>query len=104
MPKEREKLDYAPFFSDSEAAQIELGFVPKEMEDKWFIFHEEGWLHFHRSWTGYCVFSMRLDGSPAGVRTTEAWVNRNKAEYNSQSSFDDIDLLDCLIKNKLLAS
>lgn len=102
MPDERERLDYAPFFDDAEADQLRLGLLPKEMEDKWFIFFEEGWLYFHRSWTGHCIFSMRLDGSPAGVRTVEVWVNRNRDQYNSAGSKADIELLGQLISNKLL--
>lgn len=103
MPGKRERLDYAPFFQDSEADQLQLGLIPEEMEDKWFIFFEEGWLNFHRSWTGHCIFSMRLEGSPAGVRTIEVWVNRNMDQYNSQGSTADIELLDGLIKNYLLS-
>ncbi|MBA4104238.1 MAG: hypothetical protein C0485_00645 [Pirellula sp.] len=102
MPAEREMLNYAPFFDDVEAEQLRLGLLPREMEDKWFVFFEEGWLYFHRSWTGHCIFSMRLDGSPAGVRTLEVWVNRNKDQYNSAGSESDIKLLERLISNQLL--
>lgn len=104
MPEEREQLDYAPFFDDSEGEQLRNGYIPTSMDDKWFMFHEQGWLYFHRSWTGHCIFAMRLDGSPAGVRTIEVWVNRNKDQYASQGAEKDIEILEGLINDKLLVS
>lgn len=64
-----------------------MGLIPRAMEDKWFIFFENGWLHFHRSWTGECIYAVRLDGSPAGVRVVESWVSREQAQYKA----DDLD-------------
>ena len=103
MPSDRDRLEYVPFFDDVEAEQLRLGLVPELMEDKWFIYFEDGWLYFHRSWTGHCIFSLKLDGSPAGVRTVEAWVNRDKKQYNSAGPRSDIELLDSLIRNRLLS-
>ena len=31
------------------------------MEDKWFIFMENGILYFHRSWTGVCIYQVHFD-------------------------------------------
>lgn len=35
--------------------------IPHEMEDKWFIYQEDGWVLFHRSWTGSCIFQIRFE-------------------------------------------
>jgi len=40
---------------------------------------ENGRLDFHRSWTEVCIFGVRLDGSPNGIRVTDAWVSGDKA-------------------------
>ena len=80
-PAEREELHFEALFTDAEAEQIMLGLVPQQMEDKWFIYFEDGWLRFHRSWTGAFIYGLRLDGSPAGVRVTESWANRNQQQY-----------------------
>lgn len=32
------------------------------MDDKWFVFEEEGVLWFCRSWTGICIFKLVLGG------------------------------------------
>ncbi|MCL2013107.1 MAG: hypothetical protein FWG75_10025 [Cystobacterineae bacterium] len=85
-PSTCEPLGFEAMFSDAEAEQLMLGLVPKQMEDKWFIYYEEGWLRFHRSWTGAFIYALRLDGSPAGVRVVSSWVNGDPEQYKA----DDI--------------
>jgi hypothetical protein len=104
LPDEREQLHYLPFFYDADADKLQLGHIPTSMDDKWFIFYEEGWLYFHRSWTGNCIYWLRLDGSPGGVRTLESWVCRNKRHYDFVDSQSDIDVLDMLFRKVLKVS
>ena len=75
-PSARESLGFDAVFTDAEAGLLMLGAVPAEMDDKWFVYFNDGWLHFHRSWTGFHIYALRLDGSPGGVRVTDSWVNR----------------------------
>ncbi len=82
--------------------EIVLGLKPVQMEDKWFIYHKEGWLYFHRSWTGALIYWMKLDGSPSGVRVAESWVNRNPDEYNATDTEYDRYLVDFIIRSSLL--
>ena len=99
MPSSVKAMEYSAQFTDDEFDQITHGLVPKVMEDKWFIFFEDGHLYFHRSWTGVCVYRLRF---------TE--VDRNyevvQAHLNSELEFPDLsyqaNLLDFLIQNLLL--
>lgn len=102
MPKERELLPFEGFYTDLDAENMMKGHIPEEMEDKWFIYFDRGWLYFHRSWTGHCIYMVKLDGSPAGVRTVEAWVNRDKSQYNSSGMESDLSILTSLINSKLI--
>jgi ADP-ribosyl-[dinitrogen reductase] hydrolase len=43
-------------FTESQFNKMKNGLIPEEMEDKWFIYYEKGFLHFHRSWTGHGLF------------------------------------------------
>jgi hypothetical protein len=81
---------------------IQLGFIPEEMEDKWFIYEEGGWLNFHRSWTGFCVYRVRLQPTPASAEIAEAWVNREKEQYTCVDDDYDARLLSWLIDVLLL--
>jgi hypothetical protein len=103
MPAERERLDLPMLYSDADAEQMMKGHIPSNMDDKWFIFFENGWLYFHRSWTGHCIFAVRLDGFPAGVRVVEAWVNRDASQYNSPGVDADKQLVEQLIGSCLLS-
>ena len=51
-PEAREPLGYERVFSDAEGERLRQGLIPQEMEDKWFVYFEDGWLHLHRCWTG----------------------------------------------------
>ena len=72
------QLPYDRFFYDSEAKKILDGFKPRDMDDKWFIYAEEGWVYFIRSWSGKYIFGLKLDGSPAGVHITTAGSTQTK--------------------------
>jgi hypothetical protein len=102
-PSERAALELPLMFSDEEGERIRQGYVPKNMDDKWFIFFENGWLYFHRSWTGHCIYGVRLDGSPNGVRVVEAWVNHNKEQYNSPGVETDLRMVQQLFATRLLS-
>ena len=76
-------------FTDATGELMREGVIPREMEDKWFIYFKDGWLNFHRSWTGAHVFALRLEGSPGGVRVVDGWVSRDGAHYRSTGIEDD---------------
>ncbi|ACX88377.1 hypothetical protein F6Q07_01670 [Pectobacterium parmentieri] len=101
-PQQTAPLNFQALFTDVEAEQMRQGIIPKHMEDKWFIYFEGGWLRFHRSWTGFFIYALRLDGSPAGVRVTDSWVNREPEQYASTDLEYDRNMLRYLIDVSLL--
>lgn len=101
-PEQKAALNFQALFSDAEAEQLIQGVIPRQMEDKWFIYFADGWLRFHRSWTGAFIYAIKLDGSPAGVRVTESWVNRNPEQYGITDLEYDQNMLRSLIDVKLL--
>jgi hypothetical protein len=56
------------------------------MEDKWFIYHDSGWVYFHRSWTGFCIYKLRFEQVGDQFVVREAWVTRDREQYTN----DDI--------------
>jgi hypothetical protein len=72
------------------------------MEDKWFIYCEDGWLYLHRSWTGSLIYWIKLDGSSSGVRVVDSWVNRDPEEYKETDIEYDRQMLNFLIRRILL--
>lgn len=102
-PVQRECFDLPLLFTDADGEQIIRGHIPKDMDDKWFIFFENGWLYFHRATTGSCIFGVRLDGSPLGVRVTSAWASRDTEHYRSIGVAEEKSLIEQLIRARLLS-
>ena len=97
-----EPLEYEYVFDDADADRLQLGLIPREMEDKWFVYFENGWVYLHRSWTGFLIYWLRLDGCPDGVRVVESWVNRNSDQYLETDTAYDRMMLDFLLRRMLL--
>jgi hypothetical protein len=102
MPDERATLSLERTFSEDEYGLLSLGHIPQEMEDRWFAYLDGDWLSFHRSWTGYCIYQVRLARESAGYRVAEAWVNRDPDQYPSKSDESDVAILSGLLIDGLL--
>lgn len=85
-----------------ELYRLEVGYIPGAMEDKWFIYFENGWLRFHRSWTGTCIYGLKVQPTPQGGQVAESWVNRDPEQYRSTDTGYDRRLVDFLIDAFLL--
>jgi len=81
LPEIRVQLDFSESYAKDEFDRIKQGVIPREMEDKWFIFYEEPWLYFHRSWTGACIYGVRFESSRSGESAVESWVSRDTNQY-----------------------
>lgn len=100
MTESRETLPLRLSFNEEEFQSLQQGLIPIQMEDKWFIFYEEEWLYFHRSWTGFCAFQVRVEKVDAKYITAEAWVAR---QNDSDSNLEfDLEVLGYLIYSVLL--
>jgi hypothetical protein len=97
-----EPLAFNADFSEHDSTKLLEGLVPEQMEDKWFIYHADGWLRFHRSWTGTLIYWLRLDRSPTGLRVTKSWVNRDPDQYQETDTSYDRKLVRFLVDALLL--
>lgn len=77
MPQENEEfiMDYS--LSKQDIELIKQGFIPQEMEDKWFIYYEDDKLFIHRSWTGYCIYIVDM----SEMNKLKVMVNRNPEQH-----------------------
>jgi hypothetical protein len=89
LPKKREPLHFTALYTDARAEDVLMGHLPEDMDDRWFIYSDDGWIYFLRSWTGACIFAMKLDGSPAGVRVVDSWASRETSEHTSTDAAQD---------------
>src|SRR6187399_862557 len=82
-PAEREDLRFEGSFTAEEMDLLRFGVIPVAMEDKWFIYFEEDWLRFHRSWTGAFIYALRFENGPDGAHVVESWVSRDEEQYGA---------------------
>ena len=103
LPKGHITLALDRLFTQAEMARIHRGFLPYVMEEKWFVFYEDGTLHFHRSWTGYCIFRVHFSPERGGWRAHTVKVNRDREQYTAVDDAEDrrrvLDLIDTLLIN-----
>lgn len=102
LPDRRASLSVRRVYSAAEYARIARGFIPQQMEDKWFIFLEGDRLYLHRSWTGLALFEVRFEPHGGDYVLAEAWVNRDPDQYESTDDDFDAALLLFLIDRLLL--
>jgi hypothetical protein len=71
----------AESYTHADFEKIKRGLIPEEMEDKWFIFFEEPWLYFHRSWTGSGVYGAKFRQSNYGASLVASWVGQSDGQH-----------------------
>jgi hypothetical protein len=89
IPDFKAKLEIKQVFTQVEYESLSWGLIPRVMEDKWFIYLEDNWLYCHRSWTGFCIYQLRLDPIDGGYEVSEAWVNRDSKQYTGDNDSYD---------------
>ena len=102
MPESKARLQIDRTYSPEEYENIKFGFIPRVMEDKWFIYIDEDWMHLHRSWTGFCIYQVRLERIDDEYMIAEASVNRDPNQYTGADTAHDARLLVFLIDRLLL--
>jgi hypothetical protein len=104
LPDKHVTLDLQLTYSKKDKQKIVKGLIPKVMEDKWFVYFDGGALHFHRSWTGFCVYRVYAHESGELFVLTHVDVNRETSQY--QQTDDEFDrrmvsyLVDVLLLRK----
>ena len=88
--------------TNKQFSKLKNGLIPQQMEDKWFIYYENEWLYFHRSWTGYGIYKAKLNKEADGYSITEFWAERNQEKYNNEDDNKDIETFSFLIARGLL--
>lgn len=89
-------------FTEKQFSKLTKGLIPQQMEDKWFVFYENDWLYFHRSWTGYGLYKAQLIKEKFGYSIKEFWAERNQEKYKNEDDSTDIETISFLIARGFL--
>ena len=102
MPEMQTRIDLGFLCDKNQVILIKRGVIPREMEDKWFIYWKDDELHFHRSWTGFCVYKVRFDCEDMGAAAVSATINRDPDQYTNTDDEYDAKMIAYLIDVVLL--
>ncbi len=90
-------------FSEDEYEKLRGGFMPRVMEDKWFIYFDDDKLYCHRSWTGICIYVAHFRKKDENEYVLDTLkINRNKDQYSATDDKKDIAIFLSLIGRFLL--
>ena len=105
LPRARKKLKVTKRYSAEDFARIAHGLIPEEMEQRWFVFFEKDWLYLHRSWTGICIYKVRLAPKDGQFEIAEVWANRDPEQFTQTDDVEDaqqlLELIQLLIGGQL---
>jgi hypothetical protein len=102
LPRLRVQIPFERSFTEAEFLRLKRGFEAESMEDRWHIFFKEPWLHFVRSWTGFCIYKVRLKKGETGGRVAGAFASRDSRQYGGTDAREDAEILSALIDELLL--
>lgn len=89
MPTERTRLEFRLTLSEAQFERVQRGVVPAFMEDRWFAYVENDCLFLHRSWTGFCIYTLRFLKQADGWTVCEIWANRDDGQYKMDDAAAD---------------
>ena len=104
MPESKTRLDYQRTFTPAEYDKLRRGLVPRNMDQRWFIFMEDDWLFIHRDSSGFCIYQARVDRINDEYSVAEAYANRDPHQYKGVNDEYDKQMLGWIIECLLLGN
>jgi hypothetical protein len=96
------RIEFYMNFTDQQFSKLSNGLIPQQMEDKWFIYYENNWLYFHRSWTGLGIFKAQVIKETEGYAIKDFWVETNHDNYKNRDDNAEIANFSFLVTQGLL--
>lgn len=99
IPSEYEKFVLNVALTKDVVDKLKEGYLPKDSEDDWFSYCENGTLYIHNSHTGNCIFIVE---TLREFEPLDVIVNRNKEQYANDDIKEDNLLLFGLLTKVLI--
>lgn len=99
MPK---RIEADLHYTEAQFVQMSRGFIPEVMEDRWFIYFDEGFLYFHRSWTGNGIYKARITKENDAYTIREFQVEQNPEHYHAADDAYERETMASIISGRLL--
>jgi hypothetical protein len=101
MPELYEVARLDRSLSENEYAALVCGFKPGGSDDRWIMYVQDEWVFLHRSWTGHCIFKLKLEISSGNAILTDMYINRDPEQYRSVNTEADKDEANSILTSLL---
>ena len=100
MPEQHEEIDFTREFSKDEMESIKNGFIPRDMDDPYFIYFENDTLYIHRSkcTLGTCWYKVVFEKNCI----IKIRVNKEQNRGPPHDNEENVKLVNYLIDDLLL--
>ncbi len=83
MPEKHVTVPMDLRLTDTQMATVLYGHIPEAMEDHWFMYCADNRIHYHRSWTGLCIFEATFEESSDGFRISSLTINQDPEQFGA---------------------
>ena len=97
LPRLRVQIPFERSFIQKEFLRLSQGLPAQSMDDRWTIFFKDPWLTVVRSWTGFCIYKLRIEKNGAEYKVAKVLVNRDRRQYGGDDTREEAKLLSSLI-------
>jgi hypothetical protein len=80
-PKETTNIPFDFKIPNDAMAIIQKGHIPEVQEDHWFMYCDEEYIRYYRSWTGMCGFEAHYNKTDGGFVVDSLKMNHALAEF-----------------------
>lgn len=101
LPELCVRLELDGVISAEHTSKLKNGYIPRTPQDKWFIYYEDGWVHFHRATSGSCIFQLRVEPNDDHFIAPYVLVNRDPQQYRTIDDNYDVEMMAYLIDRYL---
>ncbi|MDL5514424.1 hypothetical protein QSE00_21605 [Arenibacter sp. M-2] len=83
MPDEKESFFSGRKLLFDEYSKLEKGIKPSDMDDKWFVYTINESIFFHRSWSGHCIFVVKVERENNEFFLGDVIANRKPDQFGN---------------------
>lgn len=97
FPQLRERISFERTLTEREFHALSNAPAPETMDRRWHSVVKGGWLYLIRTWTGFCIFKLKVRTESPHV-VVEAWANRDRSQYNRTRPAEETKMLNAAIE------
>lgn len=89
MPRTHTRVELAMDITAYEFEILAWGYIPETMDNRWFMYFDGESFNFYRSWTGFCIYQVKVERCRDHYHLPYVIVNRSEKQYGEMDDEND---------------